>query len=539
MQRFVAGSAILIFVASLFSYLWWGRLAYDHTAFLALTYVFCMITVGWCHWYFGDSKWQLGLGSGNWREAFRSFGLFTVGAAALILTAGAILGRRPGEVEGLLSYPVWAGIQQYLLQNFLRLRFETVFGSIKPDVEELMEAGAGFSGRRLSLPTVLAAASAALIFALLHWPNGNLVILSLVAGFCWCLLFVRVPNLFASWASQAVLGILLAVFFKQGMLGSFSVGRPGFRFESYGDGVQVAAGYSGSGEAVIVTLPGPERGRSSLVRVFDPSGTLLNEWTAFPEFGFSGRIAVGDVGFGAGDEVVAVPGPGESNPPLVRVFSLDGRLESEFLASNLPQVFGASVSVRCGKIFLGAGPGPESPAKGASFSPTGTVLEEWNLSPNTGFRNGIQLLPLPLDCRPSVSADLLAWGAPIAVNPSDFVVWSPSGVARRETFPTTYGLNLAVVALDGSDFIAVAPGPLIGYPPWIRIFRDKEPWQLVRDFVAFTDPGAAGANLAAVDLNRDGTDELVVGEGCAPGRPSTVRLLTVGGDLLKEWNAYD
>jgi hypothetical protein len=539
MQRFVAGSAILIFVAGLFSYLWWGRLAYDHTAFLALTYVVCLGSVAWSHWYFRDSMRQLGLATANWREALRAFGVFTGGAAALIVTTGLILGRRPGEVEGLLSYPLWAGVQQYILQNFLRLRFETIFATDHPGLARERRAGDGGSGRQISLPVLLAAASAAVIFALLHWPNGNLVILSLLAGFCWCLLFVRVPNLFASWTSQAVLGILLALFFKQGMFGGFSVGRPGFRFESYGDGVQVAAGYNGDGSAVIVTLPGPRRGHSSLVRIFDPAGRRLNEWTAFPEYDFSGHLAVGDLGFGAGDEVVAVPGPGESNPPLVRVFDIAGRLESEFLAADLPQAFGASVSVRCGKIFLGAGPGPETPAVGVAYSPSGDLLEQWDLSSETGFRNGVHLLPWPLDCGSSGPGGLLAWGAPISVNPSDFVISRSAGVVRRETFPTTYGLNLAVVTLNRKEFIAAAPGPLVGYPPWIRIFRDREPWQMVRDFVAFTDPGAAGANLAAVDLNQDGNDELVVGEGCAPGRPPTVRLLSVDGDMLRQWEAYD
>ena len=539
MRRFAAGFAILIFVAALSSYLWWGRLAYDHSYFLISTYAACLLTVAASHWYFEDSLRCLGLGIGNWREALRSFGLFTLGAAGLIVASGLLLGRSPGGLSGLLTYPAWAALQQYLLQNFLRLRFETLFSSPQRGNDSSVSPCSDGLHRRFTLPTILAAAAAAAVFALLHWPNYSLVFLSLAAGFCWCLLFSRVPNLYAACVSQAVLGLLLAIFFKPGILDGFNVGKPGFRYEGYGDGVQVAAGYAAGGRPVIATLPGPDREHRSLIRTFDPSGRLLKEWIAFPEFDFSARFAVGDLGFSAGDELVAVPGPAESNPPLVRVFNLNGGLESQFLASNIPEGFGASVSIRCGEIFVGTGPGPDFPARGAGFTPTGSLLGTWDFSADAGFRNGIQLLPLPLGCKERLPAEMLLWGTAISVNPSEFVVWSSTEVAQKETLPTTYGLSLTVVNLDGRQFIAVAPGPLAGYPPWIRIFRENRPWEMVRDFVAFTDPGAAGANLAAVDLERDGRDELVVGEGCAPGRPSVVRLLTINGELLREWKAYD
>jgi hypothetical protein len=539
MRRFVAGFAILTFVAVLSSYLWWGRLAYYHSAFLISTYAVCLLTVALSHWYFGDSFRGLGLRVSNWREALRAYGLFTLGAAGLIVVVGLLLGRSPGAASGLLTYPAWAGLQQYLLQNFLRLRFETLFSPSQARNNSSISPRSDSSNRRFTLSAILASASAAAVFALLHWPNESLVVLSLAAGFSWCLLFSRVPNLYAACVSQAVLGLLLAMFFKPGILDGFSVGRPGFRYESYGDGVQVAAGYAAGGVPVIATLPGPDREHRSLIRIFDPSGRLLKEWAAFPEFDFSARFAVGDLGFGAGDELVAVPGPAESNPPLVRVFSLNGRLESQFLASNIPEGFGASVSVRCGEIFVGTGPGPDFPARGARYTPAGSPLGTWDFSSDAGFKNGIQLLPLPLNCKEKLPSEMLLWGTAISVNPSDFVVWSSSEVAQRETLPTTYGLSLTVVKLSGKQFIAVAPGPLVGYPPWIRIFRENRPWEMVRDFVAFTDPGAAGANLAAVDLDHDGRDELVVGEGCAPGRPSLIRLLRVDGELLRQWQAYD
>ena len=224
---------------------------------------------------------------------------------------------------------------------------------------------------------------------------------------------------------------------------------------------------------------------------------------------------------------------------MVRVFSLVGKKELEFLSGEIPEGFGGSVAVQCRKVFVETGPGPGFPARAAAYSPTGTLLGSWDFSSTTSFRNGIQMVPLPLDCTEQAAGGFLLWGTAIAVNSSEFVVWTPSGAEKRETLPTTYGLNLTILRLRGRPFIAVAPGPLEGYPPWIRVFRERRPWELVRDFVAFTDPHSAGANLAAVDVDRDGRDELVVGEGCAPGRPPVVRLLTAEGELLGEWNAYD
>jgi len=124
--------------------------------------------------------------------------------------------------------------------------------------------------------------------------------------------------------SQAVLSLLMLVFFKFSHLDQFEVGMNASRYEAYGDGVQVAAGYDSSGQARIVTAPGPDSGTPSLIRVFDQKGTRLAEWIAFPEFDFSAHLAIGELGFGAGEEVVVAPGPGPPNPPLVRIFDLQG-----------------------------------------------------------------------------------------------------------------------------------------------------------------------------------------------------------------------
>ena len=89
---------------------------------------------------------------------------------------------------------------------------------------------------------------------------------------------------------------------------SFPGGSPGKRFEYYGEGVRVAAGYGKSGEPMVGTLPGPDQGRPSQLRLFDANGQLLREWVAFPEYDFSGELAMGDlIPTMPGDEIYRHP----------------------------------------------------------------------------------------------------------------------------------------------------------------------------------------------------------------------------------------
>ncbi|MFZ0428854.1 MAG: hypothetical protein WAO20_12120, partial [Acidobacteriota bacterium] len=373
-----------------------------------------------------------------------------------------------------------------------------------------------------------------------HYPSPLLVLLTFAGGLTWCLLFQRVPSLPGAWLSHAVLGSLLVLFFKQGGLDEFQVGLPGHRFESYGDGVQVAGGYNARGEPLVVTLPGPDRGHRSLVRVFDSRGKQQSEWVAFPEFDFSGRLAVGDLGFGPGDEVVVVPGPAPGNPPRVRIFDRQGLNLSEFTAADLPQNYGASVSIHCGVLYVSAGPGPNAPARICSYSPHGERLRTWDLDGRTGFVNGIDGIGFGKSCASGAESDLVVWGTEISVNSSSVFLFRKDGTFETfDALPTTFGLHLVPLRIQhDAAAVAVAPGPLIGYPPWIRVYLRGRKWTLMHEFVPSGGKDGAGANLGAVDVDGDGQDELILGEGAAPGQPPVVRIFRLNGTLLDQWRAY-
>lgn len=536
MKRFVAFISIAGFTAIIMAYLWWGRFRYDHASFLAATYCIGGTIVALNHWYFGDSRRALGLRTDNLAQATYWFGGLTLAAAAGIGAAGLLWGNF--TIEGLRGAPVyllWAGVQQYLLQNFLRLRALSLFTGGKADSK--MSAGEALGSSLI----------AGAIFGLIHAPEPVVVGLTFVAGVLWCLLFTKVPSFPWAWLSHVVLGLALLLFFKQGAIGEISVGQPGHRYEYYGQGVVPAGGYDGDGNPFIATLPGSDRETPPLVRVFDVEGRLVSEWVAFEGLEFSGRLAVGDLGWDAGDEIVVSPGPGPDNLPLVAVFDREGRVLSRFRVEGFPDGYGAGVSVACGGILVSPGPGPKAPKLVVQVDPSGREIERWSF-PGLPFENGVKVAGIcdPADAPgngpPVRMRQLLLWGSPIAVNPSTVFVYDveSSEISAVETLPTTFGANACLVKLgQGRIGFAVAPGPLRGYPPWAKVFSLQDPPGVVAEIVPSGGEEAYGSNLSAVDVNGDGVDELIFGEGTGPVRPSTIRIVGLDKVLQAEWNAYD
>jgi len=82
-------------------------------------------------------------------------------------------------------YPAWGIAQQFALQNLIARNLTGV----------------------LSRPLAIAGAAAA-IFAFAHYPRVDLVLLSLVAGFFFTLIYRRVPNLWAVGIVHGIFGAL-------------------------------------------------------------------------------------------------------------------------------------------------------------------------------------------------------------------------------------------------------------------------------------------------------------------------------------------
>ncbi|MDA2933675.1 hypothetical protein MYX82_04975 [Acidobacteria bacterium AH-259-D05] len=512
-QKAVAFWSITTASALIFGYLWWGRFQYFHSWHLAAVQAGIILLILGNHWYFRDRLAELGVRLDNFAKALRYVLPVTGIVVLLALPAAAFTGQyRLDRWRDLLIYLPWALIQQHGLQNFLFRRFRT-----------------------LTQHPTAAVVCAAVVFALFHLPNLPLVSMTLLGGLLWCRLFYKEPNLFAVSISHAVLAALVLVFFKFSILNQFQIGRPGHRYEAFGDGVLVAAGYDATQQAFIATLPGHDRKTPSLVRLFRPDGTLLREWVAFQEGGFSGNLAVGDLGYDEGDEIAVAPGPGPGNPSRVRVFNSAGELLSEFEVGP-GSSYGAGVTIGNKNIVVTPGPAPGPSAQVIEYRPDGKLLRSWNFG-EFDFTNGIRALIL--DDLNEEGDVLVLWGTPIPTNSSKVLLYHEASQSLRQwdTYGTTYGLSLSPIRLeDNSKALVTAPGPLKGYRADLKVF-DRWGGELY-NFLAHEDPAACGGNLSTIDVNGDGRDEVVLGEGICPGRRPTVRIIDLDGNLLYQWDAY-
>lgn len=117
-----------------------------------------------------------------------------VALATLVLSVALILelahGQLPQRLPGLAQmarYLAWAAVQQFLICVIVAERFERISGSSR-----------------------IALLGAALVFALLHTPNGMLMQLGFVAGLVWIWNWQRHRALLANIVAHACSGLLLA-----------------------------------------------------------------------------------------------------------------------------------------------------------------------------------------------------------------------------------------------------------------------------------------------------------------------------------------
>lgn len=137
-----------------------------------------------------DRVSDLGIRLDNLRHSSREVGAATLYCSIMILAGGAVFGWRStlnlGAGLGAIGYLAWSFSQQYALQAFVHRRLR----------ESLR------SSQRASVLS-------ALLFGVVHLPNPLLVVTVTVAGYIWCRVFERAPNLFTLAVSHAWLATLL------------------------------------------------------------------------------------------------------------------------------------------------------------------------------------------------------------------------------------------------------------------------------------------------------------------------------------------
>ncbi len=240
--------------------------------------------------------------------------------------------------------------------------------------------------------------------------------------------------------------------------------------------------------ATIVAGPGAGPANPPLVRTFDPATSAMqNEWSAYGATGYGVNVAVGDLG--TGGVVITGAGPGAIYGPHVRAFSSDGTPVPgvSFLAYGTNK-FGVNVTAGdidgdgTDEIITGAGPG-------AVFGPH---VRAWNVDGGTPTSIG--------------AISFFAYGTP------------------------KWGVNVACGDIDGDgyDEIVTGAGPGTVYGPHVRGWNYDGNAIAPMGSVSFLAYGTNqfGVNVVCGDLDGDGMDEIITGAG--PG--------SIFGPHIRGWN---
>jgi len=307
----------------------------------------------------------------------------------------------------------------------------------------------------------------------------------------------------------------------------------------------------------IATGPGTGQENPPLVRIFaiDASGASQEaEWVAYGATGYGVNVALGDLDGEVGAEVLTGPGPGAVYGPHVRGFTVQGAPLPgvSFLAYGTLR-YGVNVTAGdidgdgFSEIFTGAGPGAvfgphvrgwnwdgadnAEPFPGLSWFAYSTP--KWGVNVCCGDVDGDGYDEVITGAGPGAvyGPHVRGWnvesGIPQAIPGLSFLAY---GTNR-------YGVNVSCGDIDGDGFseIVTGPGPGELFAPHVRGWNwdgsgDVHPIPGV-NFFAF-DQLHWGVNVSCGDLDQDGIDEILSGNGPGPDFNARVRGWNYDGSAL-------
>lgn len=192
-------------------YIWWVRLRHPWVWLLVLGFVLGT------HFMHGETGHWIGFSWKCFRAAIPAVGPWIAAITCAIVAAGLAFGtvRRATLGQALLSavaYVVWGLFQQYLLNGYFVNRL----------LEYTREPRGG-----------LVAASAALLFSLVHLPNWFLMAVTLAGGYVCARLYLKYRSLYVLALAHGIIGCALFFVVPDSISQHFLVG-PRYIIDRYG-----------------------------------------------------------------------------------------------------------------------------------------------------------------------------------------------------------------------------------------------------------------------------------------------------------------
>jgi subtilisin family serine protease len=253
--------------------------------------------------------------------------------------------------------------------------------------------------------------------------------------------------------------------------------------KNYGTNV---SSYDLDGDGQEEIIAAANEGEEPWVKIFNARGDLQLGFYAFPKSMKSGlEVEAGDLNNDGVKEIIVTAT--KNHEPLVKIFSMDGKLVDEFYAFN--------------KFYKG-----------------GLDLAVGDVN-NDGFDE------IVVATGPGTSPFIKIFNYQKELT-SEFIAYDP-GFMR--------GITIAVGDLNGDGQDEIITGTRSGGGPQVRIFD----WtgRVQSQFFAYNEKFTGGVNVAAGDIDGNGQDEIITGAG--PGGGPHVRVFNYKGDVVWQFFAYD
>lgn len=281
-------------------------------------------------------------------------------------------------------------------------------------------------------------------------------------------------------------------------------GRVYKEFMTYGEnfrgGVNMASGHvTGKEAAEIATVP--SSGSPAEVKIFDVSGELIKSFFAYDKrFRGGASIALGDVNGDGIDEIIT--GAGAGGGPHVKVFSSKGELLGQFYAYD--KYFRGGVNVAAGdvdgdgvaEIVTGAGPGGGPQVR--IFSMKGRLFSQF-FAFDKRFRGGVRVAVGDVDGGTRANrAEIIT--APGPGGGPQVRIFSNKAELVNQFFAYNSnfrgGVQVAAGDMDNDGLVEIVTGAGAGGAPHVRVFTASG--ALAGSYYAYEDKFSGGVNVSAI-----------------------------------------